>query len=320
MPDPPSHDLVPLNTALSYANLSDQSLRVRAVEAAANYDSEGLVLVLLAYMTTASRRGARTSQKTLDAYSLAVRDFVPWASAAGVQLLRPGKRDGARYLAHLQRRPSAGRGKTGPLSAATAAQYTAGVRALYRALRWAGATEAQALAEVYAPGDPTPGIVKNPPYMQEIDAVLKVCEPRLAALLLLCAHSGLRASEALGVQQSDIHDQTLTVRGKGGKVRRVPLGARVRQALAALLPANAQGRYFTWDYGQASYRAAKAFKTAGFKWRGFHAARKHSGTRLYQATRDFTRVGLFLGHTSVDTTRRYVAVPEHDVSNEVEDW
>ncbi len=64
----------------------------------------------------------------------------------------------------------------------------------------------------------------------------------------------------------------------------------------------------------------KAFRAAGRAdaWRGFHAARKHSGTRLYSATKDFTRVGLFLGHSSVDTTRRYVAVEQDDVASEVE--
>lgn len=313
-------ELAQFKDALSYANLTDQSLRVKAVEAAANYDSESLVLVLLAYMTTASRKGARTSQKTLDAYALAVRDFVPWAHENGIQLLRPGKRDGGRYLAHLQRRPSAGKGKTGVLSAATVAQYTAGARALYRALRWAEATEAQPFDEVYVPADPTPGIVKNPPYMQEIDVVLPHCDARLTALILLCGHGGLRVSEALAVKKADLQGQTLVVMGKGGKIRRIPLGARTRKALHELGVLDPAGHYFAWDYGQATYRAAKAFKAAGFEWRGFHAARKHSGTRLYKATKDFTRVGLFLGHASVDTTRRYVAVQENDVSDEVENW
>ena len=156
--------------------------------------------------------------------------------------------------------------------------------------------------------------------MREIDAVLEHCELRLAALILLCSHAGLRVSEALSTTTGDIQGRSLVVHGKGGKVRRVPLGARVRQALGSLSPVDADGNYFDWDYGQATYRAGKAFKAAGFEWRGFHAARKHSGTRLYQATKDFTRVGLFLGHSSVDTTRRYVAVQDNDVANEVEEW
>lgn len=314
--------LVQSQDTLALANLTDQALRVRAVEAASTYDKDMLVLVMQAYMTTASRKGARTSRKTLEAYALAVRDFVPWAHEHGVQLLRPGRRDGGRYVAQLQRRPSQGRGKSGHLAAATVAQYVAGARALYRALRWAGATEAQPFEDAPVPPDPTPGIIKNPPYLREVDEVLPHCEPRLAALLLLCAHAGLRVSEALGLKATDLQGTRLTVHGKGGKLRRVPLGKRVRAALVGLPPVGPDGSLFDWKYAQATYRMSKAFRAAGHgdAWRGFHAARKHSGTRLYRATRDFTRVGLFLGHSSVDTTRRYVAVEDDDVQNEVEDF
>jgi integrase/recombinase XerC len=114
--------LVRPSDTLALVNLTDQALRVRAVEAASTYDVEALVQVTQAYMTSGSRKGARTSPKTLAAYSLAVRDFIPWAQNHGVQLLRPGRRDGGRYVAQLQTRPSQGRGKTGTLSVSTVAQ------------------------------------------------------------------------------------------------------------------------------------------------------------------------------------------------------
>jgi len=79
--------LVRASDHLALVNLTDQALRVRAVQAASTYDLDTLVTLMQAYMTTASRKGARTSRKTLDAYSLAVRDFVPWAQANGVTLL-----------------------------------------------------------------------------------------------------------------------------------------------------------------------------------------------------------------------------------------
>lgn len=314
--------LVQLRNAVTISGLDDRALRVRAVEAASTYDTETLVQVTQAYMTTGSRKGARTSAKTLAAYALAVRDFVPWAQASGVQLLRPGRRDGGRYVAQLQTRPTRGRGKSGTLSAATVAQYVAGARALYRALRWAGATDAQPFEDAHVPPDPTPGIVKNPPYMREVEDVLEHCDPRLAALLILCAHAGLRVTEALTVRAGDIQGAQLTVHGKGGKTRRVPLGRRVRAALHGLAPVTPEGHLFDWQYHHVQYRMRKVFAAAGHHsaWRGFHAARKHSGTRLYRATKDFTRVGLFLGHSSVDTTRRYVAMEDNDVQNEVEDF
>ena len=61
-----------------------------------------------------------------------------------------------------------------------------------------------------------------------------------------------------------------------------------------------------------------AFQVAGHSLAGcgFHAARKHSGTRLYRPT----RVGLFVGPSSVDTMRCDVALEQNDVQCEVEDF
>ena len=308
-------------TPLALSDLTDQALRVRAVEAAATYDVEILTQVLMAYMRSGSAQGSRTSSHTLTAYRLGVRSFVPWAQENGVQLLRPGRRDGGRYLAYLQERPSVGRGRSGKLSAATIQQYIAGARALYRALDWAGATRVSPFVTVKPPQDRTPSIVKRPPYQGELETVLLHCDPELSALLLLCAHAGLRIGEALQVKVGDIAEKTLTVYGKGSKVRRVPLGKRAREALHAVTPKK-DSYLFHWTYSQAAYRMRKASKAAGYPdfWRGFHAARKSSGTRLYQKVGDFTRVAVFLGHSSVDTTRKYVAVMEDDVSAEVEDF
>lgn len=309
--------LVRPTTPLALNDLTDQALRVKAVEAAATYDVETLTQVLTAYMRSSSVQGSRTSAHTLTAYCLGVRSFVPWARDNGVQLLRPGRRDGGRYLAYLQERPTAGRGRSGRLSAATIQQYIAGARALYRALDWAGATQVSPFATVRPPPDRTPAIVKRPPYQEELEDVLRHCTPELSALLLLCAHAGLRIGEALKVRVADISASTLTVYGKGGKVRRVPLGKRVREALRQVTP-HADGHLFDWNYSQAAYRMRKASRAAGYPefWRGFHAVRKTSSTRLYQKVGDFTRVAVFLGHSSVDTTRKYVAVMEDDIWGE----
>ena len=319
-PDDPALPLELRRSPLDLVQLTDASLRVRAIEAARDYDVAQLTALIEAYLLGASRKGARGSARTREAYALAVRQFVPWAHEAGVNLLRPGRRDGGRFLLHLQTRPNGAKGRRGPLSASTVALYLAGGRALYRALRWAGATQAQPFEDVHAAPDPTPGIVKRPPYQAELETVLSATtDLRVRALLLLCAHAGLRIAEALAARPEDLRGTALTVRGKGGKQRVVPLSARTREALAALSP-GPESTFVPWTYRQATYRLQLSFRAAGcgHLWRGFHAARKHSGTRLYQLTRDFTRVSLFLGHSSVDTTRRYVAVSDHDLAAEVE--
>lgn len=81
------------------------------------------------------------------------------------------------------------------------------------------------------------------------------------------------------------------------------MGRRVRAALHGFPPVKVDWRLFDGQDHHVQYRL-----------------RKPSGTRLYRATKDFTRVGLFLGHSSVDTTRRYVAMEDNDVQNEVEDF
>ncbi len=112
--------------------------------------------------------------------------------------------------------------------------------------------------------------------------------------------------------------------GKGGKIRRVPLSRRLQETLETLPPqVDRPGFLLPFkDYWQAARPLKLRFKQAGHgrEWRGFHGARKAAGTRLYTRVGDFTRVGLFLGHASVDTTRRYVRVEAHDVASHVLDF
>jgi integrase/recombinase XerC len=75
-------------------------------------------------------------------------------------------------------------------------------------------------------------------------------------------------------------------------------------------------RAYSTAYDRLQKLALKAGREHEF--RGFHAGRKYAGTQLYAATKDFTRVAGFLGHEQVDTTRRYVEVPEDDLDDIVE--
>ena len=111
--------------------------------------------------------------------------------------------------------------------------------------------------------------------------------------------------------------------GKGDKSRVVPLSARLRDALTTLrAETTSVGGHLTTfrAYSSAYERLQKVALKAGVahEFRGFHAGRKYAGTQLYAATKDFTRVAGFLGHEQVDTTRRYVEVPEDDLNDVVE--
>lgn len=314
--------LVPGDSALALASLNDHVLRARAIQFATHYEADNLALLTRAYMLHGSRQAASTSPRTLKAYDTGVRVYVRWAQDGGANILKVTGREAGRFVAFLQ----VGSDTQGPLSPNSVGLRLSAVRALYRALSWAGAESNAAFAALQVRGEVTPGVVINPPYGEELEGVLAVLPERERLLLLLCSHAGLRISEALAVRRADVMVMPggrarLQVVGKGGKRRVVPLGRRVREAALSQSPLPG-GALFEWNYDQAVYRLRKGFRAAGVgaAWRGFHAARKASATRLYGLSKDFTRVSVFLGHGSVDVTRRYVALPEGDVSDLLEDF
>jgi len=130
------------------------------------------------------------------------------------------------------------------LSASTLRTRRAAARALYAALRWAGAVELDPFADTHPATDPTPAWEKRQPYSAaEVEALLAAAGPADRALLLLAAHEGLRVSECLALCWEDVAlaSGTLVVRsGKGGKQRRVLLSRTAIAALAVLRDARAR--------------------------------------------------------------------------------
>ena len=321
-----------LAQADTWLNLHDDELRRRAVQAAREKDTDTLVSLTQAYLTQQSKSGVLTSARTVEAYTLGVRQFLQYAEGQAINLLRPGRHDAGRYV---QAMLASGRKPAGvQLKVAAAA-------CLYRALRWAGATEADPFRDVKVPKDPTSGIEKRPPYTEEdLVEVLHHADPHTAFLLFLIAHAGLRISEALNLTWEDVDEQgrRLHVRaGKGRKARRVSMSVRLTRAArhfrALYGPGGPEhGRYrprgrassFVFRYATqqaARYHLEKVFREAGVEFRGFHPGRKYAGTRLLQQIKDFGRVAAHLGHESVDTTRKgYAQLAADDLKDDIAGW
>lgn len=307
--------------ARSFGSLSDEELKRRATQAARDKDFAALWGLTLAYLTADTSAGVATSPHTLRSYRKGVQLLVEYAGAQAWNLLHPGRRDPGLYVASLV---AAGQ------KPATVQNRVAAAGALYRALRWAGATDADPFADVKRPRDRTKGIVKNPPYQPGfVEALANAAAPEERALLLLLAHGGLRIAEALELHWEHIQldaRRLLVARGKGDKARHVPLGRRLREALdahRAECGSRATGRVFAFQSYSTAYEKLQALAASlgrGHEFRGFHAGRKHAGTQLYAQVKDFTRVATFLGHEHVDTTRRYVELPENDLQAAVEDF
>lgn len=114
----------------------------------------------------------------------------------------------------------------------------AAARALFRALRWAGATVLDPFSDARPKKDKTAAWDKRQPYSdEEVQTLLRMASPRDRTLILLCAHGGLRIEEALGLtwEEVDLAGGAITVRrGKGGKSRRVTMTHSLLAALQAL--------------------------------------------------------------------------------------
>lgn len=274
-----------------------------------------------AFVISHSRAGKEVSPHTLRAACIGARMLLGWAMSGdgGVDVVRMGRRDAQRYMLFL-------RDRAGGVRPATLQARLSGARGFMRLLKWAEVRLDDPFEDVRVDADPTEAIVRRPPYDEaSLNVVRSLADlPGLEARRLwlanvLCLHAGLRIAEALDVRRADVEHGELLVRGKGGKERRVPLSPQL-QGLLSEVPPWPDGRYLHWTYRELYHRMFEVFRKHGLKFRGFHALRKVCGTRLFDQTRDFSQVAWFLGHASVDTTRKYVQVKGEQLSSQVLNW
>lgn len=161
-----------------------------------------------------------------------------------------------------------------------------------------------------------------------VRAALGAADDRVSLMLHLGLYAGLRIAEIAGLHTRDIGEDTLTVVGKGGHQRQVPLhpslASMLRHELARrreatdlgdgwgrtvppvdgwLFPSTDQDQHLTPHHaGKLVSRVAPAGWTA-------HTMRHRFATQAYQTERDLRAVQELLGHTKPETTARYAAVP-----------
>lgn len=130
-------------------------------------------------------------------------------------------------------------------------------------------------------------------------------------MLRLGAEAGLRLSEIAAVHSRDVLEgdagPSLIVRGKGDKQRIVPisedLAKRITAAPGWLFPGRWRGHV------EKSYVSRHLTRLLPDGW-GPHSLRHRYATRMYETTHDLLLVSKLLGHSSVETTQIYVAMPD----------
>jgi len=117
---------------------------------------------------------------------------------------------------------------------------------------------------------------------------------------------GLRRSEIAAVHAHDVTELGLRVRGKGGRVRVVPIHPRLAARLASLTDYAFPGRFG----GHCSPDHVADLVTRVMPGYSCHALRHYFATSVYAATHDLRSLQRILGHASIETTQRYVWVDQ----------
>jgi integrase/recombinase XerC len=308
----------PLARAAHWTELPPDARHRRAAEAANSRDAAALCELMEAALLLGSRSGAHVSRYTLRNYRQGVRALL--AAWPHENLLRPSRDAGRLVLRQWE---------SAELSASTVQVRLAACRALYVALRWSGATEADPFKDARAAKDPTPAHAKRKPYSDsDLARLVEAASGLDRVLVLLAGHAGLRAAECCALRWADVDlaARRLTVlAGKGRKRRVVPIGRTLRAALGAVQqavtpdPAALVLPYRSTEQARRHLRSICA--AAGVEPLGLHAARHTAGTRLVRESGGKLEVARdLLGHSSISTTSIYSHLADDAVQRAVEGW
>lgn len=254
----------------------------------------------------------RLSPHTVAAYRRDLAQFFDFCDRSGCRRIEDVDRTVARrFLAFLDTRGYARRSLTRKASA---------VRSFYADGAKRGSWERNPLDGVKRPklDRPLPHALPARTVAQALEGI-DASEPlglRDRALLETLYASGLRISELVSLTVDDVSSDTVTVVGKGRKVRVVPLGRPARAALAQYLQsgrphlAGPDAGRVLWvgarggPLDQRGVRRVVRSHLATFP----HALRHSFATHMLEGGADLRTVQDLLGHSDLATTQIYTAV------------
>jgi integrase/recombinase XerC len=146
---------------------------------------------------------------------------------------------------------------------------------------------------------------------------------RNLAIFELIYSTGMRASEALGLNFEDMHIEGLwvLVRGKGGKERILPFGEKARDAVVRYLSVtseagqssrsalfiNAQGDRLSYR-GLLKIMKKHQIQAGLLKNLALHGIRHSFATHMLNGGADLRSIQELLGHSKLSTTQRYTHI------------
>ena len=273
-----------------------------------------------------AERGAAAN--TLSAYERDLSAYALFLKAKGKSLGEAASDDIRAYLAHLH-----GEG----LKAASAARKLSAIRQFHKFLYGEAVAKDNPAAIVDAPRQARrlPRTMSH----EDVDALIATAEQRIVrhegkarlralrlhALIELLYATGLRVSELVGLTRRAIAaaSQVLTVKGKGGRERIVPIGPRARAAVDAYLAAcDAQEQepspWLFASHGEEGHLTRQHFalelkaltREAGLDAEAIspHVLRHAFASHLLAGGADLRAVQQMLGHADISTTQIYTHI------------
>lgn len=290
-----------------WSDTADHDLATRAAMAARTHDTSALLALTDYFLIEQGSTASRVSNHTRRAYAIGIRMLV--ADWRQEDLLHPSQGAAHTWLRRLEREGAWRQdGTVGPATPATVRVRLAGGRALYRALRWAGATTADPFQDLRAAPEPTPPWEKRRPYSEaDLAAMLGVANWTDQAIVLLGSDGGLRVAEmcALYGRDLDLVNSRLVVRSDTAeKQRQVALSPSLVRALEGLGRTQDRPLLGLTDSGVRK-RLLRLCARAGVTYRGAHALRHAAGTRLLREGGSLEDAARHLGHGNLETARVY---------------
>lgn len=193
-------------------------------------------------------------------------------------------------------------------------RWLSDLHVLYRWLVDAGAVKLDPTERIDRPS--LPKLLPRPISSDELGVAMELASSTMRCWLLLAAYGGLRCIEIARLTWEDVLDgqipPVLLARGKGDKMRIIPLHPEVTRALR-LLPGRRSGPVFRQPDGRP--RTATMISQQGNAYlhglgitSTMHSARHWFGTALYRTSgHDVLLVRDLMGHSSVSTTEGYAA-------------
>lgn len=177
--------------------------------------------------------------------------------------------------------------------------------------------------------------LNNEEYQKLMQTVRDVATPfywkRDLAIVTLFLHTGIRLSELVGLKLGsiDLVSKIIVVKGKGNKERPIPLNEEVALVIEKYLskrPKTDTDSLFLSKLGgglssRSVYHLIKNYlRKAGIEKRklGVHSLRHSFGASLLDKGVNLVIIQELLGHTKLETTRRYLHINNTDLRNAVD--